>query len=117
MAECRNVRQERGLHVLAGDEHVDGIDTGAARRIDEVFALGDEEAELVPPASVVELADELELLVLARSDQDLRRRLATPTIEVAWVPSTQASNAAPCITKRWTAEEISLVARPWPSRR
>ena len=72
MAERRDVGQQRRLDVFARDEQLSGFDSDAARRSNEVFALGDEEAELVPPAAVLELADELELLVVARGDQALR---------------------------------------------
>jgi hypothetical protein len=39
------------------------------RSVDEILALDDEEPELVAPAPLVQLADELELLVVARGDQ------------------------------------------------
>jgi hypothetical protein len=63
--ERRHLREERRLDVLAGDEQVDGLDPVG----EQVLALDGEQAELVPPAPVVELADELEPLVVAGGDQ------------------------------------------------
>jgi len=62
MRERRDLLQERRLDVLAGDEQVD---RRCARGLDEVLPLRDEQPKLVPPAPVVELADELEPLVVA----------------------------------------------------
>jgi hypothetical protein len=64
--ERRHLREERGLDVLAGDEQVDGLGHG---RRDEILTFRDEQPELVAPAPVVELADELEPLVVAGGDQ------------------------------------------------
>jgi len=69
MAERRDLRQQGGLDVVARDEHVDSVEPAGERGIDEVLALDEEEPELVPPAALVQLADELELLVVARGDQ------------------------------------------------
>jgi len=65
--ERRDLGQERGLDVLARDEQVDRLDP--AGRLDEILTLRDEQLELVAPAPVMELADELEPLVVAGSDQ------------------------------------------------
>ena len=46
-------------------------------RVDEVLALDDEQAELVAPAPLVQLADELQLLVVARGDHRRASRRAT----------------------------------------
>jgi hypothetical protein len=62
MRERRDFGQERRLDVLARDEQLDRRD---ARGLDEILPLDDEKPELVAPAPVVELADELELLVVA----------------------------------------------------
>jgi hypothetical protein len=70
MAQHGDLGQQGGLHVLAGDEHLDRLDPRVERRLDEILTFGDEEPELVAPAAVVQLPDELELLVLARGDQD-----------------------------------------------
>jgi hypothetical protein len=70
VTQCRDLRQERRLDILPGDEHLDRLDPGVERRLDEILTLGDEEAELVAPTAVVQLPDELELLVLAGGDQD-----------------------------------------------
>jgi len=65
--ERRDLGQERRLDVLARDEQVDRLDP--AGRLDEILTLRDEQLELVAPAPVMELADELEPLVVAGSDQ------------------------------------------------
>jgi hypothetical protein len=104
MAQRGDLGQQGRLHVLFGDEHLDRLNPGVERRLHEVLALRNEEPKLFAPAAVVQLANELELLVLARGDQaasepsaDLaqRRRFATLTIEVAWALPAQPSNA-PC---------------------
>ena len=69
MTQRRDLGQQGRLHVLAGDEHLDRLDATAERSLDEIFSLGDEEPELVAPAPVVQLSDELELLVFAGGDQ------------------------------------------------
>ena len=69
MRKRRDLGQQRGRHVLAGDEELDRFDPRLPRRVDEILSLGDEEPELVAPAPVGELADELELLVVAGDDQ------------------------------------------------
>jgi hypothetical protein len=66
MRERRDLREQRRLDRLPGDEQVDRLDR---RRLDEILALDDEEAELVTPAPFPELADELQPLVVARGDQ------------------------------------------------
>jgi len=38
--------------------------------VHEILTFRDEEPELVAPAAIVQLADELELLVVERGDQD-----------------------------------------------
>jgi hypothetical protein len=63
MRERRDLRQQFCGDVLARHEQLDSRDAG--RRLDEILALRNEEPELVAPAPVVELADELELLVVA----------------------------------------------------
>ena len=65
--ERRHLGEQRRLDVLARDEQVDRLDPGG--RFDEVLTLRDEQPELVAPAPVVELADELEPLVVAGGDQ------------------------------------------------
>jgi hypothetical protein len=62
----RHLGEQRRLDVLAGDEQLDRL---GRRGVDEILALTGEEPELVPPAPLVQLADELELLVVARGDQ------------------------------------------------
>jgi len=70
MPEGRDLGQERRLDVLTGDEQFHRLDPGVERSTDKILALRDEEPELVAPAAVVQLADELELLVVERGDQD-----------------------------------------------
>ena len=65
--ERRHLGEQRRLDVLSRDEQVDRLDAGG--RLDEVLTLRDEQLELVAPAPVVELADELEPLVVAGGDQ------------------------------------------------
>ena len=61
----RDLGEQPRLDVLARDEQLDRL---GRRRLDEILALADEEPELVAPAPLVQLADELELLVVARRD-------------------------------------------------
>jgi hypothetical protein len=63
MRERRYLGEQPRRDVLARDEQVDRLE--ARRRLDEVFPLRDEQPELVTPAPFVELADELEPLVVA----------------------------------------------------
>jgi hypothetical protein len=65
----RHVGQQRRLDGLARDEQFDGGPPCGASCLDQILALGDEQAELVAPPALVQLADELELLVVARADQ------------------------------------------------
>jgi hypothetical protein len=67
--ERRHLGEQRGLDVLAGDEDVDRLEAGIECRVDEILSFREEEPKLVAPAALVQLADELELLVLARGDQ------------------------------------------------
>jgi len=104
VTERGDLRQQLGVDVLAGDQQLCRLDAGCAGSLDEILTLCCEKAELVAPAAVLQLADELQLLVVARGDQALsadlalRRRLATPTREVARAPPAQPSNAP-----RWNA--------------
>jgi hypothetical protein len=67
MRERRHLCEQRRLDRLSRDEQVDRLDR--RRRLDEILPLDDEEAELVAPAPVSELANELQPLVVARGDQ------------------------------------------------
>jgi hypothetical protein len=69
MGESRDFREERRLDVLARDQQFDRLDACTPSSGDQILTLRDEEPELVPPAAVLQLADELELLVLAGGDQ------------------------------------------------
>jgi hypothetical protein len=70
MRERRHLAEECRLDIFSGNEDLDRLDPGVERRLDEILTLRDEEPELVAPTAVVQLPDELELLVLARGDQD-----------------------------------------------
>ncbi|HEU5243687.1 MAG TPA: hypothetical protein VFU33_04735 [Gaiellaceae bacterium] len=69
MRERRHPGQQLGLDVLPRNEHVGGIEPRGQPGLEQVLALDREQPELVSPAPVVELADELEPLVVAGSDQ------------------------------------------------
>jgi hypothetical protein len=69
MSERRDLPQQSRLDVLPRDEQLDRLDAGRTCGVDEILALRDEQPELVAPAALVQLADELELLVFARGDQ------------------------------------------------
>ena len=66
---ARRVRHRRDpgeqlrLDVLAGDEQVDRLDPSGAGRVDEILALADEQAELVPLPPALQLADQLQARV------------------------------------------------------
>src|SRR5439155_4233565 len=90
MRERRDLRQERRLDVLACDEQLDRLD--AARGHDEILALDREEAELLPPAPLVQLADELQPLVVLGGDQALA--------SAAFACSAICPNAAGSLTAR-----------------
>jgi hypothetical protein len=73
MPKRRDLAEELRLNVIPRDQELDRLDPCIERGFDEIFSLRREESELVAPAAVVQLADELELLVLAGSDQAIRR--------------------------------------------
>jgi hypothetical protein len=73
MPEHRDLGQQPRLDVLACDEQLDRLDSRQPRRIDEVLPLRSEQPQLVTPARLVKLSNELELLVLPRGDQELLR--------------------------------------------
>jgi hypothetical protein len=69
VGERRHFSEQRRLDVLARDQQFDRLDACSLSSGDQILTLRDEEPELVPPAAVLQLADELELLVLAGGDQ------------------------------------------------
>ena len=83
MGERRDFREQCLLDVLARDQQFDGLDACSLSSGDQILTLRDEEPELVPPAAVLQLADELELLVLAGGDQWTERRPRTSPEGVA----------------------------------
>ena len=64
MTERRHVREQRGLDVVARDEQLDRVPAGGPRRVDQILTFRDEQPQLLAPAAFVQLADELELLVV-----------------------------------------------------
>jgi hypothetical protein len=71
MRRGRDLREQLRLDVLPGDEQ---LDRRGCRRVDQIFSLADEQPELLTPTPLVQLADKLERLVVARGDQVRRRR-------------------------------------------
>jgi hypothetical protein len=69
MRELGQLGEELRLHVPARDEQIDRFDPRRTCRLDEVLSFDREQPQLVSPAPVVELADELQALVVARGDQ------------------------------------------------
>jgi hypothetical protein len=85
MSERRDLCQQLRLDVFTGDQQLGRLDPDRRRCVNDVLALGNEETELLAPAAVVELPDELELLVLARGDQVV----APVSLPRLWVASTK----------------------------
>jgi hypothetical protein len=69
VSERRNLGEQGRLDVLARHQHVDRLEAARTRGVQEIFALDEKETELVAPAALVQFANELELLVVARADQ------------------------------------------------
>src|SRR6266536_1029651 len=107
--ERRHLREERGLDVLARDEEIDGIGRCG---LDEILTFRDEQPELVAPAPVVELADELEPRVVAGSDQ----AGTLDSASAALARSAIAAKAAGSLTARSarTLRSSSIPALPQP---
>src|SRR3712207_6974762 len=55
------------LDRLARNQQLDRVDGRVPRGVDEILSLRDEESELVAPAAVRELADELQLVEIGRA--------------------------------------------------
>ena len=69
VGERRELRDERRLDVLAGDEQLDGLDARGARGLDEVLALADEQPLLLAlPPRLEQAPDQLQLRVVRRRD-------------------------------------------------
>ncbi len=113
MPERRHLRHQLRRDRLPGDEELDRLDAGLAGRVDEVLTLRDEQPELVAPAPVVELADELEPLVVAGGDQAADAEEAS---SAALAFSATAPNAAGSLTARSasTLRSSSMPALPHP---
>jgi hypothetical protein len=69
MRERRHLREQLRLDVLPRHQHVRRLEPGREPGLEQILPLDREQPELVPPAPVVELADELEPLVVAGGDQ------------------------------------------------
>jgi hypothetical protein len=69
MPQRRHFREQLRGDVVAGNEHVGRLETHGEPGLDQIFSFDREQPELVAPAAVLELADELEPLVVARGDQ------------------------------------------------
>jgi hypothetical protein len=65
MPERRHLREQLRRDVVPCDENVGRLEARGEPGLDEVLSLDGEQPELVAPAPVVELADELEPLVVA----------------------------------------------------
>jgi hypothetical protein len=65
----RRLREQLVGNVLSGDEDVSRLEPRGEPGLEQILPLDREQPELVPPAPVVELADELEPLVVAGRDQ------------------------------------------------
>jgi hypothetical protein len=87
----RRLREQLFGNVLSGDEDVSRLEPSGKAGLEQILPLDREQPELVSPAPVVELADELEPLVVAGGDQLASAALAC---------SAMAPNAAGSLTAR-----------------
>ena len=78
MRQSRHFREQLRRHGFARYEQFHGLEAGLERRVDKVLALGDEQPELVAPASPMKLAHELQRLILRRRDH------ATHSSQAPW---------------------------------
>jgi hypothetical protein len=69
MRERRHLSEQLRLDVLPGHEHVGRLQPRGEPGLEQILPLDGEQPELVPPAPVVQLADELEPLVVPGGDQ------------------------------------------------
>jgi hypothetical protein len=69
MPERRDLGEQRRLDVLAGHQQLHRLEARVARGVDEILPFRDEQPQLLAPPPLVQLADKLELLVVARVDQ------------------------------------------------
>ena len=79
MGERGDGGEQLGLDRLAGDEQIDRLDARRPRRLDEVLALADEQAELLPLPAALEPPHELQPRVRRRGDHAARSDGETPT--------------------------------------
>src|SRR5438105_14561771 len=105
--ERRHLGEELGGDVLACDEQIGRFGNG---RGDKILAFRDKQPKLVSPAPVMELADELEPLVVAGGDQ-------ASTLSAALACSAIAPNAAGSLTARSArilrSSSMPALPQPW----
>ena len=115
MRGARDVGEQLRLDVLAGAQQVDRL---GGRGLDRVLALDEEEAELVAPAPVVQLADELQPLVVParRSQRDcIDRRIPLGEYVRTWPtcsPRSPSRTGATSWTRCATAKRQSARSSP-----
>ena len=94
VTERGDLREQLRLYRLPRDEQLDGLDSRGGRRLDQILALRDKEAELVPPAPLRQLPNELEPLVLTGSNQASSAALACAAIAPKAAGSLTARSAS-----------------------
>src|SRR4029453_15278794 len=95
----RRAGEKLGLDVLSGDQELDRLDSGRPRGLDQVLALGREEAGLLPlPTRREELADKPQLRVVRRGDQ--AARVLASDSSAAFARSATSANAPGSDTAR-----------------
>jgi hypothetical protein len=67
--EFRHLGEQPGLDVFPREQNIRRLQAGVEPFLEEILPLDREQPQLVPPAPVMELADELEPLVVAGGDQ------------------------------------------------
>src|ERR1700751_4297428 len=94
MSQRGYLRQQFRVDILPGHQQLCSFDPRCLRRDHEIPTLRHEQPELVAPPAVVELTNELELLVLARADQEC----SSASADLAF--SAMAPNALGSVTAR-----------------
>ena len=69
MREGRHLREQRRVDVLVRNEDVGRLEAGTETSLDKILTLNREQPKLVTPTPLLELAEKLEPLVVARRDQ------------------------------------------------
>ena len=98
------LREQLGLDVLAGDEQLDRLDAGRARRLDEILALADEQARLVALAASRSLRTSfsrgLDAEVITRAASRASRRGSRRADELRRSPPGQVASRRPQARRR-----------------